>query len=89
MSELPSPSGNQINQEILDELIKHCGGNPEVLAKDLQMIRVIEDLITLLLSKGVIMSNELPSAVQMKMLQRQSMREEGQFTFKSSGLIEF
>jgi hypothetical protein len=42
---------------------------------DQSFIRVLEDLIELLIVRGVIRFTDLPSAAQVKMMQRQQMRE--------------
>lgn len=47
----------------------------EMLAQDLQQIRILEDLIDLLTSKGIIMFSELPLAAQQKILNKKSIRE--------------
>ena len=47
----------------------------EMLAQDLQQIRILEDLIDLLTSKGIIMFSELPVAAQQKILNKKSIRE--------------
>lgn len=47
----------------------------ELLAQDLQQIRILEDLIDLLTSKGIIMFSELPAAAQQKILNKKSIRE--------------
>jgi hypothetical protein len=44
-------------------------------ASDLQFIRVIDDLIHLLVRKNVILFTELPAAVQVKITERNRMRE--------------
>ena len=41
---------------------------------DLEMIRVIEDLVEILISKNVIVLTDLPAAVQKKLLRQQSRR---------------
>ena len=43
---------------------------------DQDFVRVLEDLITLLTDKGVILFTELPQSAQDKMLQRQQLRSE-------------
>lgn len=50
--------------------------NLELLADDLKMIRVVEDLIDLLTAKGVILFSELPPAVQEKILRKKTKREQ-------------
>lgn len=50
-------------------------GSAAMLATDLAMIRVIEDIIDLLIQKNVIMFSELPKAVQDKLLHKKGQRE--------------
>lgn len=47
----------------------------ELIAADLKMVRVIEDLIALLIDKNIIMFTELPAAAREKILMRRSTRE--------------
>ena len=47
----------------------------EMLAQDLQQTRILEDLIDLLTSKGIIMFSELPVPAQQKILNKKSIRE--------------
>lgn len=51
----------------------NAGSNAEV--NDLQMVRVIEDVVDLLIRKNLIVLTELPPVVQHKLLQRRRMRE--------------
>ena len=48
----------------------------ELLAQDLQQIRILEDLIDLLTAKGVILFSELPAAAQQKILNKKNTREQ-------------
>lgn len=48
----------------------------ELLMQDLQQIRIVEDLIDLLTTKGIILFSELPIAAQEKILRKKSRREE-------------
>lgn len=52
----------------------------ELFAADLNMIRVVEDLIDLLTQKGVIMFSELPPPVQEKILGKKTTRQQFQNT---------
>ena len=59
-------------------------------ASDLEVVRVLEDLIDVLISKGVVRFTDLPEAAQSKLLQRKSMRRNsGQLTLvgDDDGLI--
>ena len=56
----------------------HTGHNrrhAELLMQDLRQIRILEDLIDLLIKKGVILFSELPAAAQRKILNKKSARE--------------
>lgn len=44
------------------------------LLADLEMVRVIEDLVDLLISKNVIVLTDLPEAVQDKLLRQRNLR---------------
>ncbi|WP_417429793.1 hypothetical protein [Kiloniella sp.] len=46
----------------------------ELVASDFEMIRVLEDLITTLIDKRVLMMTDLPKAAQRKLSQRYSLR---------------
>ncbi len=48
----------------------------ELMDSDLGLIRVIEDLINVLVERGVIMFNDFPEPVQRKLLMRSGMRKE-------------
>lgn len=43
-------------------------------ASDLDMIRVVEDVVELLIEKGVILFTEMPEEAQHKILRRQQLR---------------
>ena len=43
-------------------------------ASDLDLIRVLEDVVELLIAKGVILFTELPADAQQKILRRQRLR---------------
>jgi hypothetical protein len=67
-----------------DEELKQflTGGDQEASAKrefmesDLGLARVLEDLIDLLIEKGVFMFTDLPGAAQQKLLERRGLRKE-------------
>jgi len=46
----------------------------ELLQSDLQLIRVLEDLIEILIEKNIIRLTELPEAAQSKLLSRKKIR---------------
>ena len=45
-----------------------------LVASDLSFVRVLEDLIGVLLEKGVLMHTDLPEAAQTKIMQRRDIR---------------
>ncbi len=47
----------------------------DMLDSDLGMVRVLEDLINLLIDKGVIRITDLPEPAQQKLLERGSLRD--------------
>lgn len=64
-------------QEVLASgfLARIAGGDDlELLGSDLRLVRVVEDLVELLVDKGVILFTELPAEAQRKVLQRQDLR---------------
>lgn len=50
------------------------GGNRRFRESDSSLIRVIEDLVDLLSSKGIIRFTDLPPEAQQKLMERKSMR---------------
>lgn len=52
-----------------------AGGLTDLIASDLETIRVLEDLIEVLMQRGVISFTDLPEPAQRKLLARKSMRE--------------
>lgn len=52
----------------------HQAVRSELQATDLEMVRVLEDLISTLVDKGVIMMTDLPKAAQEKITSRGTMR---------------
>jgi len=65
------------NQEI-DAMLSQEDAAKELqevlVASDLSFVRVLEDLIGVLLEKGVIMLTDLPEMAREKMMQRQTVR---------------
>ncbi len=55
----------------LDEAV-----NKDFLASDLGLARVLEDLVDLLIEKGVFRFTDLPEAAQTKLLARRGLRKE-------------
>ena len=59
----------------LDRLVGTDGSEGLHLANsDLELVRVIEDVVDLLVEKGVILFTELPESAQKKVLARQQLR---------------
>lgn len=59
----------------------------EAIASDLEMARVIEDLIDILVAKSIISFIDLPQPVQLKLLKRKSLRHQGVFNTSNNELI--
>ena len=57
--------------------INDVGGEGSTLAEsDLDLIRVVEDVVELLIAKGLILFTELPENAQQKIMRRQQMRSQ-------------
>lgn len=76
------------SEDLSQALIKFSSTDVNLLASDVAMIRVIEDLIDVLISKSLINVNDLPQSVQLKLLARKTNRKNGIFTTDSSDLIQ-
>lgn len=63
--------------ELMKILFKLGNINLKNLQSDIDLIRVIEDLVDILIAKSVISINDLPSPVQKKLLNRKSLRTQG------------
>lgn len=61
--------------------------NLDAIASDLEMARVVEDLIDTLVAKSIISINDLPQAVQLKLLKRKNYRLDGDFNTSKNELI--
>lgn len=55
-------------------------GRAALEASDLDVIRVLEDLIEVLISRGLIQFTDLPEAAQSKLMKRRSLRQAGAFS---------
>lgn len=62
------------NVELSQFMTKLNLDSNQILETDIALIRVIEDLIDILIAKSVINFNDLPSAVQKKLLNRKNLR---------------
>ncbi len=60
--------------ELLAFVESITGGASELAISDMKLIRAIEDIVDLLISKNIISITDLPNAVQDKLLQRHSLR---------------
>lgn len=59
----------------MHDFLRGIGGYAEELsATDQDFVRVLEDVVELLIDKGVILFTELPPSAQEKMLMRQQLR---------------
>lgn len=72
---------NTDDPEIMEFLVFSNKRKLEFLESDLQMIRVLEDLIDILIDKNLITITDFPPAVVEKLMKRQSFRK------KLSGII--
>ncbi|MGP9664612.1 tryptophan synthase subunit beta like protein [Halomonas sp. AOP22-C1-8] len=60
--------------EVLAFLANQPGSAANFLASDLAFVRVVEDILGVLLEKGIISFTDLPIAAQEKVIERQSLR---------------
>ncbi|GAA0567060.1 tryptophan synthase subunit beta like protein [Halomonas salifodinae] len=58
----------------LSEFLGVAGEHDELTRSDLDFVRVLEDVIHLLMDKGVIRFTDLPDAARDKLVTRQSLR---------------
>ena len=76
-------SGPDFTEEVAKDdsamiaFINDVGGEGSILAaSDLDLIRVVEDVVELLIAKGLILFTELPENAQKKIMLRQRMRSQ-------------
>lgn len=74
--------GMELKEAVDDEIIEfllHEKTNDSIIhilaSTDVGVMRILEDLINLLVSKNIIMSTELPHDAQIKLRQRQQIRQ--------------
>lgn len=76
--------GEPLNADDPELLRFMQGSTPDPLhdlrESDLEFIRVLEDLIEVLIARGVIQFTDLPDAAQAKLLGRKSLRQSGGYT---------
>lgn len=73
----PRPDAQEALPDQHPELIAFVGADgaaARMVASDLALVRVIEDVIDLLVSKGVILFTELPAPARQKLLERGHLR---------------
>ena len=52
----------------------HLEARPDMISSDLEMIRVYEDLVDVLISKHVVVLTDFPQAAQEKLMRRKRLR---------------
>jgi len=62
----------------LQQYLASLGPDSALARTDLEFIRVLEDVLELLMAKGVMLFTELPEEAQAKILERQSLRRRGE-----------
>lgn len=62
------------DDKALGEFLAVLGYQEEMTRSDLDFVRVLEDVIHLLMDKGVIRFTDLPDAARDKLISRQSLR---------------
>lgn len=60
--------------EVLSFLAGQSESSANFIASDLAFVRVVEDILEVLLNKGIITFTDLPEAAQQKVMERKSLR---------------
>ncbi|MCS2609025.1 tryptophan synthase subunit beta like protein [Halomonas dongshanensis] len=60
--------------EVFAFLAAQTGQSAQFIASDLAFVRVVEDMLEVLLEKGVLSFTDLPPAAQSKIMERKSLR---------------
>jgi hypothetical protein len=68
------PAGHPEIVEFSGEAPAAAGERPDMLHSDLEMIRVYEDLIDILISKRIVVLTDFPTAAQEKLVRRKRLR---------------
>ena len=68
------PEHPQVQQFARDQGAGGGGGRGEMSRSDLEMIRVYEDLIDILVSKRIVVLTDFPPAAQAKLVRRKRLR---------------
>ncbi|PRY61380.1 hypothetical protein B0H98_1122 [Vreelandella songnenensis] len=78
LSKEPTHEGSESlasdSPEVLAFLAGQSGSSANFLASDLAFVRVVEDILAVLLEKGIISFTDLPIPAQQKVMERQSLR---------------
>ena len=64
----------QNSPEVLPFLADQPESSANFIASDLAFVRVVEDILEVLLDKGIITFTDLPEAAQAKVMERKSLR---------------
>ena len=90
----PVEGGQEIAADDMELRAFMSQGSPEAAAKwqfiesDLALVRVLEDLIGVLVDKGVILFTDLPEPAQRKLMARSGLRKEFSYVEKLFGTEE-
>lgn len=76
------------SEELAATMLQIGSAQMNISYSDISMIRVIDDLVNILLEKSIISINDLPQAVQIKLLTRKSLRTQGSLGVSASELIK-
>lgn len=78
LSKEPMPECNETiapdSPEVLAFLADQPRSTSHFIASDLAFVRVVEDILEVLLDKGIITFTDLPEAAQAKVMERKSLR---------------
>lgn len=62
------------SSEVYKFLAQETGQSTQMIVSDLAFVRVVEDMLEVLLAKGVLSFTDLPPAAQSKVMERKSLR---------------
>ena len=65
------------DKRLTDFELRLVAAHSKLRESDLEVVRVLDDLINLLIEKNTIRFTDLPDAAQSKLLQRRGLRERG------------
>lgn len=78
LSKEPTPECSETiatnSPEVFAFLAQQTGQSAQMIASDLAFVRVVEDMLEVLLEKGVLSFTDLPAAAQSKVMERKSLR---------------